>query len=432
MEEILCSELETMLNNKNIAFLCGNGFSINFDKSFGNICDRLHIAHKTLIKNCKFKINANKLFKGIYNDNYKSVLTYVRNYNENNFDSLFLDGISFAESIIDNKVLIEKMMESGGIHELVFGKSELDLIASIVDVGKIKGYKNVNIEYWTVLIYIYYLITIINCDEYTLPKGNEFITLIRLGDVNTNKLFPQPISEVQYTTMRTLSNGFNTYYRMLFCIAILDNGKALNLDNLENIHNIDCDKLKNFLNRFAVQMTLNYDHILEEICKKDIIHMHGEYVKNKEEFVYYQSLGVQMDESTYVSFSDILLGDYFVNKTYALVTYAGNDNPMNKKVKNTSDIMRRVINDYGIDSFFIFGMNIDNDQHILRNMMLELQEKELVKPSIIYCYFTEYDRENFEQQYNRCITFRNDVSERVKNIEVKFIKTQDILTKYFK
>lgn len=50
---------------------------------------------------------------------------------------------------------------------------------------------------------------------------------------------------------------------------------------------------------------------------------------------------------------------------------------------------------------------------------------------IIYCYFIEEDRDTFNEQYEASITFRKDVSYRVKETELLYIKTQDILKEYF-
>ena len=79
----------------------------------------------------------------------------------------------------------------------------------------------------------------------------------------------------------------------------------------------------------------------------------------------------------------------------------------------------------------IFGMNIDNDQHIIRDVMLRFSDMPSKNVKIIYCYFTEEDRDTFNEQYESSITFRKDVSYRVKETELLYIRTQDILKEYF-
>lgn len=120
-----------------------------------------------------------------------------------------MSGIDFAESIIKDEDLIRKLNDMGYIHKLVFGKSELDLVESIVRVGKKRGYKFVNIEYWSILIYMFFSITKTDSEKYAFPSNNEFITLIKVG--YKNKI----VSETDDIHQFALSNGFNTYYRML-------------------------------------------------------------------------------------------------------------------------------------------------------------------------------------------------------------------------
>lgn len=427
MNEISCSELETILENQPTAFLCGNGFSINFDHDFGNIYDRIFNAHKMLIRNGKFDVKANTMFKKVFTENYKSVLKYVYTYNEKNFCDLFLDGVSFAESIITNKSLLEKLEQDGYIHTLVFGKSEIDLVESIANVGKIKGYKYVNIEYWSILIYMYFAINTIGYDDYKFPSGNEFITLIKVGNINKNKIVQESDDIHQYP----LSNGFNIYYRMLFSTAILCDGKAIDFSALENKSEVNLKRVRKFLNKFQTLLTLNYDHILESVSSKEVYHIHGEYVINKQEYVYFQSLGIQLDSNTYVSFSDILIGDYFVNKTFAGMINSLNKNSINKKIISISNGVGNNLRQNKVEAVVIFGMNIDNDQHILRDIMIELSDRHSDNIKLIYCYFTEQDREIFDEQYEASITFRKDVSERVRNMDVLYIRTQSLIKNYF-
>lgn len=155
MKEITYKELEKIVQEQPAAFLCGNGFSINFDSDFANIYDRLYEAHKLLLQSGKYDVKANHLFKKVFEDNYKNVCKYVYTYKQKNIEEVFLSGIDFAESIIKDEDLIRKLNDMGYIHKLVFGKSELDLVESIARVGNKRGYKLVNIEYWSILIYMF-------------------------------------------------------------------------------------------------------------------------------------------------------------------------------------------------------------------------------------------------------------------------------------
>ncbi|WP_447411900.1 hypothetical protein, partial [Clostridium perfringens] len=70
-----------------------------------------------------------------------------------------------------------------------------------------------------------------------------------------------------------LYNGFTTYYRLLFSIAIFNNGKAISLNNLNKISDINLNKVVKWLGDFESIFTLNYDKIMESIIpNKKIIH----------------------------------------------------------------------------------------------------------------------------------------------------------------
>ena len=427
MKEITYEELEKIVQKQPTAFLCGNGFSINFDSDFANIYDRLYETHKLLIRNGKFEVKANNSFQKIFKDNYKSVCKYVYTYRQKDMEQVFASGVYFAESIVENGELLEELNNNGYIHKLVFGKTELDLVESIARVGNKWGYRSVNIEYWPILIYMVFAIIGINTEKYEFPHNNEFITLIRMGNINKNKLVPESDDIRQFV----LSNGFNTYYRMLFATAILCNGKAVNFSELGNLSNLKLKKIRNFLDKYKVLMTLNYDHILENMSSRPVVHIHGRYEQNKKEYVYYQSLGVQISPATYISFSDILIGDYFINKTFAGIINVMNKNPINKKISNIVKTVGDRMEKDEIEAVVIFGMNIDNDQHIIRDIKLRFSDIPSKDVKIVYCYFTEEDRNVFHEQYEAAITFRDDVSQRVKKTELLYIKTQDILQEYF-
>lgn len=426
-EEITYKELEIILQKQRAAFLCGNGFSINYDKDFANIYDRLYEAHKLLVRGGKYDVKANYAFSKVFKDNYKGVCKYVYMYKQKDFEKLFVSGVYFAESIVRNVELIEELNRSAYIHKLVFDKTELDLVDSISRVGKKQGYRSVNIEYWSILIYMFFAIKGINTEKYEFPKNNEFLTLIKMGNVNKSKLVPETDDIHQFA----LSNGFNTYYRMLFSTAILCNGKAVNFSELSNLCNLNLDKIRSFLNKYKVIMTLNYDHVLENMLSRPVQHIHGQYIENEREYVYYQSLGVELNLETYISFSDILIGDYFTNKTFVGMVNAQNKNPINKTTPNIATIVGTCMKKDEIEVVVIFGMNIDNDQHIIRDVMLQFSDMPSKDVKIIYCYFTDEDRKIFNEQYEASITFRKDVSYRVKETELLCIKTQDILQACF-
>lgn len=108
MRELTNKELESIVLKQPSAFLCGNGFSINFDNDFTNIYDRLYEAHKLLLQSGKYDVKANKLFKKVFEDNYKNVCKYVYTFKQKDIEEIFLSGIDFAEIIIKDEDLIRK------------------------------------------------------------------------------------------------------------------------------------------------------------------------------------------------------------------------------------------------------------------------------------------------------------------------------------
>lgn len=134
----------------------------------------------------------------------------------------------------------------------------------------------------------------------------------------------------------------------------------------------------------------------------------------------------------YVSYSDILIGDYFINKTRSGIINSLNNNPKDRKTIPASKLLESTLNKNDITTVVIFGMNIENDQQVLRNIMLSLIRRIGKHPSIIYCYFNEFDFQSFNEEYAKVITFNKETNEQVKKINVSCINTNDILNKYFK
>jgi hypothetical protein len=424
--EINISGFNESIDKNKSAFLCGNGFSMNFDIDFGRIYDKLLISHKNVIYNSSYEIKANKNFKRKCIDNFQSVKKFLRNISEDYLYGIFNDALIFAESIRKNSKLIEELWEEKFITKLVFGLSQIEILNRICEVGKNKGITYVNIEHWTTLIYFYFAIKKLNPNYYHFPTNNSFITVLKVGNKSPIRLLPQE----QQLNEEVIFNGFTTYYRFLFSIAIFSNGKALDMSMLSNINNLDMNNIKNFLNKFDSLLSLNYDKIMENIVGDRVEHFHGEFVMNKTEYVFSQSLGFNYDNG-YVSFSDILIGDFFTFKAFLPVVNKLSKNIYNKKISTFSDKMDTLIKDNSINNIVIFGMNIENDQHVLRNIMLAFYFSQQPNPQIIYCYFTPEEKKDFQEQFEAVITFSPEVNEYVKNINVSYIKTQELLKEYF-
>lgn len=424
-------ELNTEISDNRSAFLTGNGFSINFDKGFSNLYDNLYSAHEILINNSQFKVKSNHVFNKICKDNYKSVMQYLKYFSEADLLILFQDAALFAESIISNEQLIAELWKSNIITKLTFGFSQIEPLTQICEVSKERGIKFVNIEHWTILIYFYAAIKNINPSCYEFPTNNTFIMALKHGSKNK-----QNFVEGQDGTFELYSdvifNGFTTYFRMLFSIAIFSKGKAVNFDKLDNRDTIDLNKLNEFLNEFDLLLSLNYDNIMEKVALKKVEHLHGEFVLNKEEYVYNQSYGMNSEEG-YVSFSDILIGDYFIFKSFLPVVnkLSAQRGFINKKIDTFGRKLERLFSENSITTAVVFGMSIENDYHVLRNMMLAFYNSGVKEPHIIYSYFNEKEKQDFIEEFDNVITFSEEVNIYCRNIKVSYVQTQEVLSTYF-
>ncbi|WP_138420450.1 hypothetical protein [Aquibacillus sediminis] len=424
-------DLNKKISERRCAFICGNGFSINFDKEFSNIYGNLYSAHKDLIYNSQLRVKSNKAFSKKCNENYKSVLQHLRYFSEEKLMTIFEDAVLFAESIKANNELIDEFWERGIISKLTFGFSELEPLEQICKVSREKGIRYVNIEHWTILIYFYAAIKNMKPSYYHIPNNNSFITVLKHGDKNNTRLIHVD-NEKAVLQEDVIFNGFTTYFKMLFSIAIFSKGKAVKLNKLDNLDNLDTEKLKQFLNRFNVLISLNYDKIMELIVDKNVEHLHGEFILNKEEYVYNQSYGLNFDEG-YVSFSDILIGDYFIFKSFLPIvnSQSATKSFFNKKTLKISDRVTKLIKDNSISTVLIFGMNVENDYHLLRNLMLTFYDSGVTNPNIIYSYFNEKEKQEFSTELENVITFNKEVSEYCRNINVSYVQTQQILASHF-
>jgi hypothetical protein len=68
---------------------------------------------------------------------------------------------------------------------------------------------------------------------------------------------------------------------------------------------------------------------------------------------------------------------------------------------------------------------------VLRNLMLSFFNSKQKKPRITYCYYNLEEKKEFIKQFKEVITFSKIVSTYAENIEVSYIRTQDVLKEYF-
>lgn len=148
------------ISEKNTGLIIGNGFSMNFDKQFGDIYSSLKEASYLMGKVGEFKLSpaAKPATKVVIKENYIAVMKYIRVLNQKQIEEIFNDAVEFASFIIENPAILSFLNESKYLHRLNVGPDMLQTAREISEVGKSKGFQYINIENWPTLIWLYYLI----------------------------------------------------------------------------------------------------------------------------------------------------------------------------------------------------------------------------------------------------------------------------------
>lgn len=425
MNDIFYDDMIKIVTENKAVFLCGNGFSINFDDRYKcqNLMDSLHSSHCHVIKNADFKVNANEYFKKVLIGNYENVKKELRKIQtEKEFISMFDTAVEFAHTITDNPNVL-KWFETGKNIQLTFGFSISELINTISSQANATEAKamGVNYEYWTILIYCVLAMKDAPKDIYILDEQNIFVKLVLIGGKFTlegNDIYND-----------TITNGMYIYFRFLFAGNILLQGDSFNVKNLKNWNLYDFDILNSFLSHFNFLMTTNYDRILEKVTSRTIQHLHGYYDK-KHKTVLGQSMSIILKDTKY-HISNIIIGDYFISKSvYQTAAKMSSKYANNANIQIYEDMLKENIEGSEANAVIIFGLNIDNDYHILRSIQIHLAK--LKNPQIIFCYFTQEDKNLFQQKYEQIMTYSSGLNDDVKNISVSFVKSQEVIANIFK
>jgi len=413
IKEISTSDLSTVISSSNSTLLCGNGLSINFDSGYSvtNLGSRLFTTHNYVINNWDYDVLANKHYKSVLEGNLLAVRPFLLLLNtESRFTNLFNSAVAFAQSITRNNVVVDWLNGNGFNQSLTFGLSPLDFVNSIVEQAKANGVLNVNYEYWTILIYYYIALSSAPTTIYRHNPRNPFSNLVELGQ--SNLLYSEINGANVYSHVS--ANGFFIYLRFLFSANILLDGKSYFVKTLTNWDYCDKAKLQGFLSKFQNLITTNYDQILEEVSGSKIDHLHGAYSLSTQR-VMSQSLGVIYNKTRY-DISTIVIGDYFLSKSFLQVTSKFSaKQPQNTNIEIYTDILHRVLVEQKSSTVVIFGLNIDNDFHIIRDIQIYLERSGASTPNIVYCYYSDLDKSGFVTTYDQCITYSADLSDFVKN-----------------
>ena len=259
-----------------------------------------------------------------------------------------------------------------------------------------------------------------------------FIRLIEKGNKSSIKLAEYGDESIFALYEDVLFNGFNIIYKILFTIAIFCDGKALKIEGLDKVSNLNLNRINDFLEKFKLIFTLNYDRIIENIIEKEIIHLHGSFILDKKEYVYSQSIGLEYNKNKYVSFSDIVIGDYFINKGFfEILIDLTDEKDWNKTSKSSGKIIEENIINNKINTIVLFGRNIENDENLVRDIIAAYDKADIKNPKIIYCFYNEEEKEYFESKYNDLNKFSKGLTDYGSKIERFYIDTKEILQSYF-
>lgn len=430
-EIITYDSLIKLISENKSAFICGNGFSINFDSKYSanSLSKSLFSIHNHLKSFQQYDVVSNTHFKNMKISNYKATKKVINRINtEEEFISLFSDAVKFAHSIISDHEIVKWLKENNFNLKLQFGLEQIHLVESLVKQAATNGVLNVNYEYWTVLIYYVLALTRASSELYLMDTSNVFIRAVLAGNSNP---FYDSLKTGMDLLIDVTTNGMYIYLRFLFASNILLHGNSFNVEELEKWSYYNINTIKDFLSNFDYLMTTNYDMLLESITQKNIGHLHGSFSKEKKR-VLYESLGVYFNCIRY-DLSTVIIGDYFLSKSFFQITMKlASTNSVNSNIKIYADIIKETIQDGKSSVVVIFGLGIDNDYHILRDIQIQMEAGNVYNPHIIYCYYNDQDKESFIKSYQKCITYSKGLNEYVKNkISVSVIDSKEIIDEVF-
>lgn len=432
-EQISYNDFVKEIANNKSTFLCGNGFSINFDRKFSpsGLSSSLYSTHCHLKSFQHYDVMANNNYKEMMLNNYKCTISVINEIStESDFVAFFYDAVNFAHAIVDDLTVLNWLEENNYNLKMTFGLQQLDLVKEIVFQADNYGELSVNYEYWTVLIYYALALKNAPVDIFVLDVNNKFVKAVLAGNSISQKR-PNSINNGMEIFGEVVTNGMHIYLRLLFSSNILLCGDSVNVQKLENWNLYSIDTVDNFLANFDYLMTTNYDLLLEKITQRNVYHLHGGYTTDKKR-VLYESLGVTYNGVRY-DLSTIIVGDYFLAKSfYQITAKLASKNMINSQIQIYADMIKEIVCDGKSNVVVIFGLGVDNDYHILRDIQVQLEAGNTNNPHIIYCYYSDQDKNKFIESYQKCITYSNQLSEYVKNeISVSVIDSKEIIDKLF-
>lgn len=415
----------------NPSLVCENGLSINFEPklTLDNLGENMYAAHLHVIKFADYQAISPKM-EQVFLPNYKAVIKYLKKniHNKADFSRLFFDAVIFAKSIITSQVL-DWISDNKFDEKLAMGFGPLDYVTDLIkQIDDTHSAFKINYEFWSILIYFALILLQAPSTVYILPKENKFIKTVAIGAGKSPMSKPNTFSEY---IAKTCENGMFSYLRILLSTNILLIGNGYYIEKMSKWGVFREDVLKSFFEPFNHVLTTNYDLLIEKITGRTVLHLHGRFTRQPQ-VVLGQSIGVYVDAVRY-DLSSILIGDYFIAKCfYAITAQMAQKSLINTNINFYQEVLKETIQKKKSDTIVIFGLDISNDYHIIRNLQVSLSQSGLSRANIIFCYFNQKDDLAFKKAYESCVTYADEVNEYVRNhISVYTIDSHSILQHFF-
>jgi len=362
--------------------------------------------------------------------NYKATIKYLERaiHNEEEFLSLFSDAVKFAKSITNPQVIVW-ITDNKFNAKLVMGFGPLDYVTDLIKQAESNdSVFKINYEYWTILIYFALVLTQAPSNIYIALEENKFVKAVAIGAGQS--LGIRSNNQPDYF-LKTCENGMFTYLRLLLATNILLVGNGYHVERMSKWDFFQRNILKQFFTLFDHVITTNYDLLAERITDGEVSHLHGCYTRQPQ-IVLGQSLGVFIDAVRY-DLSSILIGDYFVAKSfYATTVHIAQKSSLNAKIDFHQEVLKQIIAKGKSDTIVIFGLNVNNDYHIVRDLQVFLYQSGLPQANIIFCYYSEEDCVAFREAYESCITYSEELNKYVReHISTYTIDSHSILQHFF-
>lgn len=428
MEELSVKEFVNFMRCNNNALIVGNGFSINFDSDFKNIYSLASSRKSFLDESNLFTVSrgARPETEKAINTNYSRVKECFSNYDSKSFDGFFNSAIEFADFLKQNQQLKELIVKNKNLNSSKYVPNLYEIAEDIADNGMKKGYTSINIENWSVLIWLYYMV---ENEEVVVEfaEKNLFLELIKIGD-NIDLGDGRPSSII----LKYKFNGLNIYMRNLFLTAVFNEGKAVDLRLLENYDSINYEFFKEIKTYFSEVYSLNYDLIIDRLLNIPVTHLHGEFSTKNKLFYYYMNLKFPYNYRDY-STSNILLGNFTLSKMIERVIHKQVVSKQYKEVSllDIEEYIKQSTISKNINHFVFFGVHPENDFHIFKSIYDSfLLLPDIENTQITFCYFNENEKQMVLDMLLKALMSTGKDIIKTALSKIKFVDSKEIIKMY--